>query len=276
MSNLNANSPRPNSASWTGMVPVDDTALAVTDSGGPGIPVVYLNGSYASQRHWKRVVADLGSGYRHISFDERARGRSKLSADYSFEACVRDIDAVLAARGVESALLVGWSYGALLAVHWANRHPERTLGVVGVDGPFPAGWTDKAGHEEIRRVFRRMKPMLPLARRLGMAGRFSAEVHAELAIEAHQLHADLVPILTELPVPVRYVVASGEGLGSRDDLQDQMRKTLDPLLPLNANLQVSAKVSSNHGSILRKDSPAVADAVRELAGAPRAQGRLGR
>ncbi|MER5342875.1 hypothetical protein [Streptomyces mirabilis] len=28
---------------WTGMVPVDDTALAVTDTGGPGISVVYLN-----------------------------------------------------------------------------------------------------------------------------------------------------------------------------------------------------------------------------------------
>ncbi|MGW6897417.1 hypothetical protein ACWGF2_12335 [Streptomyces sp. NPDC054919] len=27
---------------WTGMAPVDDSALAVTDTGGPGIPVVYL------------------------------------------------------------------------------------------------------------------------------------------------------------------------------------------------------------------------------------------
>ncbi|GAA5018575.1 hypothetical protein [Actinopolymorpha pittospori] len=32
------------------MVRVDDTALAVTDTDGPGIPEVYLNGSYASQR----------------------------------------------------------------------------------------------------------------------------------------------------------------------------------------------------------------------------------
>ena len=28
-------------STWTGMVPVDDTALAVTDTGGPGIPVIY-------------------------------------------------------------------------------------------------------------------------------------------------------------------------------------------------------------------------------------------
>jgi hypothetical protein len=41
------------------------------------------------------VIAELGSGWRHITFDERARGKSKRSADYSFEACVRDIGAAL-------------------------------------------------------------------------------------------------------------------------------------------------------------------------------------
>ena len=87
----------PNST-WTGMVPVDDTALAVTNSGGTGIPVVYLNGSYADQSHWRKVTADLGPGWRHITYDERARGRSRKSTDYSFEACVRDVDAVLKAR----------------------------------------------------------------------------------------------------------------------------------------------------------------------------------
>ena len=77
-------------AAWTGMVSVDDTALAVTDTGGPGRPVVYLNGSYADQSHWRRVITDLG-GYRHIAYDERARGKSKLSEDYSFEACQRAV-----------------------------------------------------------------------------------------------------------------------------------------------------------------------------------------
>jgi hypothetical protein len=28
----------PTNSTWTGMVPVDDTALAVTDTGGPGVP----------------------------------------------------------------------------------------------------------------------------------------------------------------------------------------------------------------------------------------------
>ena len=74
-------------SAWTGVVPVDDTALYVTDTDGRGRPVVYLNGAYADQSHWRRVIADLGSDYRHITYDERARGKSKRSADYSFEAC---------------------------------------------------------------------------------------------------------------------------------------------------------------------------------------------
>src|ERR1700724_2006390 len=102
-------------STWTGMVPVDDTALAVTDTGGSGIPVVYLNGQFATQVYWRRVIAELGTQWRHITYDERARGKSQRSADYSFAVAVRDVEAVLAARGVDRALLVGWSWGAFVA-----------------------------------------------------------------------------------------------------------------------------------------------------------------
>jgi alpha-beta hydrolase superfamily lysophospholipase len=116
---MTKNSTSPANSQWTGMVPVDDTALAVTDTGGPGIPVLYLNGQFSTQGYWRRVIAELGTEeWRHITYDERARGKSKRSADYSFAAAVRDVDAVLAARDVDRALLVGWSYGAVVAAHW--------------------------------------------------------------------------------------------------------------------------------------------------------------
>lgn len=133
----------PADSTWTGMVPVEDTALAVTDTGGTGIPVVYPNGSYATRKNWKKVIADLGPGFRHITFDERARGKSGQPADYLFDACVRDVDAVLAARGVkQQPILVCWSYGALVAVHWADRNPDRIAGVVSADSAMPWGYTD--------------------------------------------------------------------------------------------------------------------------------------
>ncbi|MGW1743160.1 alpha/beta fold hydrolase [Nocardia sp. NPDC001965] len=251
-------------STWTGMVPIEDTALAVSDTGGSGRPIVYLNGSYAGQRHWQRVIDDLGPGYRHITFDERARGKSKRSEDYSFEACLRDIDAVLTARGVDQPLLVGWSYGALLGVHWADRHPDRALGVVGVDGPYPSGWTDEAGRERLRKTFRRMRLLLPLVAPMGLAARMSADQHAEIQIESHALHAALGPILDTMSRPVRYVAASADTVYDKGGELEQMRRTLDPYLERNPNLKVSARVASDHGKILRKDSPAVADAVREI------------
>ncbi|SEL33272.1 alpha/beta hydrolase [Streptacidiphilus jiangxiensis] len=255
-------------APWTGMVPVDDTALHVTDTGGTGIPVVYLNGQFATQGYWRRVIAGLGTEqWRHITFDERARGRKSLrSKDYSFEAAVRDVDAVLAARGVDRALVVGWSYGALVAAHWAERNPQRALGTVLVDGAYPYDWLDDAMEERIRKLFKRMGWFTPLLRPTGITPRMSAAEQAESNIELGRLSRERVlgPVLDRIAVPTRFVVASGASFGSKGDEQEQIRTSLDAVTDRNANIQAT-KVASNHGAILKKDAPAVAAAVREIA-----------
>ncbi|WFF02584.1 alpha/beta fold hydrolase [Micromonospora sp. WMMD964] len=256
------------SSTWTGMVPVDDTALAVTDTGGPGIPVVYLNGQFATQGYWRRVIAELGADFRHISYDERARGRkSKRSADYSFEAAVRDVDAVLAARGVDQAMVVAWSYGAVVGAHWANRNPERALGAVLVDGAFPYDWLDEAVEQRIRKLFRRLNLFMPLLRPTGLTPRMNAEQMANSNIELGRLsrESELGPVLDAIAVPVRYVVASGASLGSRGDEQERIRAGLDAATARNPHIRIAAKVTSNHGAILKKDFRAVAEAVREVA-----------
>ncbi|WP_327112416.1 alpha/beta hydrolase [Nocardia sp. NBC_01730] len=267
---MTKNSTSSTNSTWTGMVSVDDTALAVTDTGGPGIPVVYLNGAYADQKHWRPTIADLGSGYRHISYDTRARGKSKQSADYSFEACLRDLDAVLAARGVDRPLLVGWSYGGILAWNWADRNPDRALGSVIVDA-FPYGLTGEEGRDRIRQQFHKMRFLLPLARPLGLAGRMSAAQHAEVGIDANEYAAAGDPVLSRLACPTRFVVATGNSLGSEDGEMERVRTSLDPALAHNPNVKVSAKVASNHSHIVRKDFRAIAQAVREtLAAQPQA------
>jgi len=256
------------SSTWTGMVPVDDTALAVTDTGGPGIPVVYLNGQFATQGYWRRVTAELGTEWRHITYDERARGRkSKRSADYSFEAAVRDVGAVLAARDVDRALAVGWSYGAFVAAHWASRNPDRTLGAVLVDGAYPYDWLDESMEQRIRKLFRRMGWFTPLLRPTGLTPRMTAEQQADSNIELGRLsrERELGPVLDRITVPVRYVVASGASLGSRGDEQEQIRTSLEAVTKRNPDIKISAKVASNHGAILKKDFPAIAEAVREVA-----------
>jgi pimeloyl-ACP methyl ester carboxylesterase len=264
---MTKNSTSSTSSKWTGMVPVDDTALAVTDTGGPGVPVVYLNGQFATQGYWRRVIAELGTGWRHITYDERARGKkSKRSADYSFEAAVRDVDAVLAARGVDRALVVGWSYGAFVGAHWASRNPERALGAVLVDGAQPYDWLDEAMEQRIRNGFRRMGWFIPLLRPTGLTPRMTAEQMANSNIELGKLarERELGPVLDNITVPVRYVLASRASFGSKGDEQELIRAGLDPVFERKPNIQLSAKVASNHGAILKKDFPAIAEAVREV------------
>jgi pimeloyl-ACP methyl ester carboxylesterase len=254
---------------WTGMVPVEDTALAVTDMGGTGIPVVYLNGQFATQGYWRRTIAELGTGFRHITYDERARGRKSLrSADYSFEAAVRDVDAILAARGVERAVVVGWSYGAVVAAHWADRNPGRTLGLVLVDGAFPYDWIDEAMKQRIRKMFKQMSWFMVPMRVTGITPRMNAAQQAESNIELGELSrtSELGPVLDRLAVQTRYVVASGTSLGSKGDEQEVIRTSLDGVTARNPNIKVSAKVASNHGALLKKDAPAIAEAVRDVAG----------
>jgi pimeloyl-ACP methyl ester carboxylesterase len=253
---------------WTGMVPVDDAALAVTDTGGPGMPVVYLNGQFATQGYWRRVITELGPEYRHITYDERARGRkSKRSADYSFEAAVRDVDAVLASRGVDRALVVGWSYGAFVAAHWASRNPDRAVGAVLVDGAEPSDWIDELTEEGTRKIFKRMRWLMALVRPTGLTPRMTVDQMAETNIELGNLarKRELGPVLDNITVPTRYVLASGSSFGSKGDQQERIRADLDPVFERKSNIRLSAKVASNHGTILRKDFRAIADTVRDVA-----------
>ncbi|MEU1290377.1 alpha/beta hydrolase [Kitasatospora sp. NPDC005856] len=253
---------------WKGMVPVDDTALAVTDTGGPGLPVLYLNGQFATQGYWRRVLTELGPHFRHITYDERARGRtSKRSADYSFEAALRDIDAVLTARGVQRALLVGWSYGAFLAAHQASHNPQRTIGAILVDGAQPYDWLTDGLEQRIRKQFRRWAPLMALMRPTGLTPRMTHQQMSDCNIELGEIaRADaLGPVLDAITVPTRYVVASGVSLGSKGEEQEIIRSVLPSVAARNPHIEISAKVPSNHGAILKKDFRAIADAVREVA-----------
>jgi pimeloyl-ACP methyl ester carboxylesterase len=234
--------------------------------------VVYLNGQFATQSYWRRVIAAPGAGWRHITYDERTRGKLRRSADYSFEVAVRDVDAVLAARGVDRPLLVGWSYGPFVTAHWASRNPDPPWARSWVDGAYPYDWLDEAMEQRIRKLFRRSSWFMPLLRPFGLAPRMNAEQQYWTRRDFPQARSG--PVLDNVTVPVRYVVACGASFGSRGDEQERIRTSLDSVTARNPNIQISAKVASNHGAILRKDFRAIAEAVRETAARPRSAGPL--
>lgn len=107
--------------------------LAVRDSGGDGTTAVLLHGLGAPQRSWDRVAPLLAPHFRVVTYDQRGHGASAAASDYSLEAFLADLQAVLDALTLEHPLLVGHSFGGLLAVEHAATRPG-CAGVVAVDG----------------------------------------------------------------------------------------------------------------------------------------------
>ncbi len=75
---------------------------------------------------WRHWLIGLAQQHTLIRYDERGCGLSDWNVDdFSFEAWVRDLEAVVDAAGVERFPLIGLSQGGPIAIAYATRHPER-------------------------------------------------------------------------------------------------------------------------------------------------------
>jgi pimeloyl-ACP methyl ester carboxylesterase len=89
---------------------------------------------------WKLQVPYLARHHRVVTFDPRGNGASGSPPDAALHAdaaYVSDALAVLDAAGVERAILVGLSRGAIFGLHLAAEHPERVLGLVTMGAAVP-------------------------------------------------------------------------------------------------------------------------------------------
>ncbi|QYN22478.1 hypothetical protein [Amycolatopsis sp. DSM 110486] len=121
--------------------------------------------------------------------------------------------------------------------------------------------------QRIRKLFKRMSWFMPLVRPTGLTPKMTAEQMATCNIELGRLsrERELGPVLDAITVPTRYVLASGSSFGSKGDEQERIRAAVGAVTARNPTIQVSAKVTSNHAAILKKDFRAVAKAVHEVA-----------
>ncbi len=80
---------------------------------------------------WKPWLTALSSGHTLVRMDERGCGLSDRNVgDVSFEAFVRDLEAVVDAAGLERFALLGHSQGGPISIDYAVRHPERVSHLV--------------------------------------------------------------------------------------------------------------------------------------------------
>jgi pimeloyl-ACP methyl ester carboxylesterase len=97
--------------------------------------VVFESGFGQGAGVWKDVIADLGAECRCIAYARAGLGKSGSDGKpRTIEAHLQDLGAVIDALAPDrKVVLVGHSYGGLLATEFARRHPERLQGLVLVD-----------------------------------------------------------------------------------------------------------------------------------------------
>ena len=111
---------------------------------GDGVPALVLHGGPLSD-YTAPLVELLPAGIRAIRYQQRGLPPSTLAEPLGVDTHVADAIAVLDAVGMEQAWAIGHSWGGHLAFHLAAAHPDRLLGVVGIDalGAVPdGGWGD--------------------------------------------------------------------------------------------------------------------------------------
>lgn len=110
---------------------------------GSGPPVIFLHGGPGYDHHLLRpMVAPLTEHFRCILYDQRGSGRSAVehldAATLDVERLIDDLDALRTHLDLERVQLVGWSWGAILALTYNLAHPEQTERIALVaPGPIP-------------------------------------------------------------------------------------------------------------------------------------------
>ncbi|HEV7918697.1 MAG TPA: alpha/beta hydrolase [Solirubrobacterales bacterium] len=155
------------------------------DRPGAGVPIVMIHGM-PGLAHDFDGVADLLEGQRLIAFDRPGYGHSG-GKPASFEEQVEAIRAALRVLRVDRAILIGHSFGGLIALRLAAAYPDLVRGMVLV---APASGGTRVGRSRIRQARLIRLIQRPLVRQIAdllflrALRKFAAEQGARVAYGA--------------------------------------------------------------------------------------------
>src|SRR3990170_7806245 len=118
----------------------DGVSIAYAVAGdGPPLVRVPLPGANHVQRDWEmfsNIFPPLAQTFRLVLYDARGTGLSDRDAiDFSMEAMVHDLEAVVGRTGLESFGLLAFHDSVPMAVTYAATFPDRVSHLILVDGP---------------------------------------------------------------------------------------------------------------------------------------------
>lgn len=159
----------------------DGRTLSYLDYGGNGRPLVALHGHLSEGASFAALASALGPEWRVIAPDQRGHGDSQRAREYTRIGYLDDLLALLDHLGIDRAVFLGHSLGAINAYHLASERPELVEALINIDTAV-----DLPDHGTS-----------PLAFVLNFP--YTAATREELAAACGPLAAVLGPVLRPLP-----------------------------------------------------------------------------
>lgn len=112
-----------------------DVELNFHEAGQTGPVVVLIHGLGANMAFWFPIMTGLArADYRVMTYDLRGHGYSSRPAQgYRLQQMSADLHRLLGHLGFDRVHLVGHSFGARVALHYALQHPEHCASLVVAD-----------------------------------------------------------------------------------------------------------------------------------------------
>ena len=126
-----------------------------TEQYGTGKPLFLIHGNGGSIHSMASIIPFFSKQYKVIAVDSRAHGKSNDTADsLSFEMMADDDAALLDQMHIDSAYVIGWSDGGIIALVLAMRHPGKVIKLASTGANLwpdstalvPAVWKDEKNY----------------------------------------------------------------------------------------------------------------------------------
>ena len=142
LSTLNSDAQQPLTPASFGYAPVNGSKVYY-EMYGAGDPIVLLHGAYMTiNSNWSELIPILSRTRKVIALELDGHGHTPLSQrPFSYQTLASDVAAVLKHLKIDSADILGFSYGGTVAYGFAIEHPAMTKKLIIISSTYKSeGW----------------------------------------------------------------------------------------------------------------------------------------